>query len=66
MNGFDARSQYLPILIQKVDIRTQLLSRFISFWSKCKRANVASELSMENTSTVADNLREVLSYLDYD
>ena len=41
------------------------------FWTKCKenvntKVILALEMSMESTSTAADNLREVLSFIDFD
>lgn len=67
------RSRYLPLLINKTDIRIQLLSRFCAFWIKCYTSKnpivkFCARISIQSMSVVADNVRQVLSYLlwDYD
>ena len=59
-------SKYLPIIIDKMDIKTQLLCRFTKFWYNCKNSSnnivkLCSNLCLYSGSIVAGNLREVMS-----
>ena len=64
------RSKYIPIVIDKPNIRTQLLCRFTNFWFKCFTSDnpivhLCSKLSCFGGSIVACNLREVLSCVTF-
>ena len=65
------RSRYFPLLIGKEDILVQLKKRYAIFWTNCSLSPnptvvFATKLSMSSTSVVADNLREIMSYMECD
>ena len=66
-----SRSRYLPHLIDKPDIKCQLLLRFAKFWLRCKcssnsRVKIAAQNAMRSQSIVAENVRQVSFYLNDD
>ena len=66
-----SRYMYIPLLLNKHDIRTQLMIRGSSFWIKCfysenNKIRLSSKLSLESNSTVANNIRQCLSYINRD
>ena len=65
------RSRYIPLLIKKPDIDIQLLIRFASFWVTCvdsdnPKIRLATKLSLDSSSPIADNLRQIMAILQCD
>ena len=65
------RSKYLPLLMNKPDIETQLLMRFIKFWHACwysenTKVSFCAKMTYEGISIVSENMRCVLRRMNCD
>ena len=66
---YTTHSRYLPLIINKPDISTELMCRFNTFWSSCvyspnKYVNFVSRMVNSSRSNVSDNIKVLLSYLN--
>ena len=66
---YTTHSRYLPLIINKPDISTELMCRFNTFWSSCVYSpnicvNFVSRMVNSSQSVVSDNIKVLLSYLN--
>ena len=64
-------SKFIPLLMRQVDLHTQLLCRFSSFWARCIYSSnsliqICAHRSISSNSNVAHNLLEICRVLNCD